>query len=940
MEGPAEPEKPEGKEAAGSPSEKEAQPPPRSPWKSWVSLGGGIILMLLGAAACAVLFRPAWILNPVLDVIAKDERKVELGDARWISPREMELSDLRIGPTNRIGKARIEFDYREFLGLEPAHEKSDREAIRLTDIALDRLGEIGSADLHLDLGRVVEAARGRPGVPGPIPSQIVLSNLTLPAVGRVGAVQMNFDFWDAVSSARDPIKRLVEPPRYAEAAITGIPMSPTGQVNIGRIDFDLGRAIAIAMAPTNAPMSSLTNLFDLTMSGISIGPTGKVDTVRARINLAPAIAAARNQTNTITRTMTGLTELAISGVDLGSAARMDSIRLRLDLSSAIAAAIRPDAPPFPGQTNKMNLIDVNIKGLSVGPSGRVETAHARIDARTALAAARDPSGVAAHGLTGLTEFGFSGIAFGTTGRIESVSLNLELASLVAAAIRPGAMTPVPGRTNLNELIISNVTLGDMGRIRSLRLRFDALAALRAFQRAAKTGGQPELMIEEILVDRPQLSIARQDIQAMQESSKARGPRAPQGPLVEIDHVKIVEGLLQVKGLGPTLPPLPIPLDQVVSNVVFGATRDHPSASKTLTIHVHNWTLRSPYDPIATVLRLESIAISFSIRGLMENRFDRIEFLEPTIFVGQDLFWLSDLMRKDAATRPKEPENVKAWSVSDFNVRGGRVVIATQGKPELELPFVFTASQKDLKFVSLRDLHLNAAIEVVPISLDYRERYGITVNNLRGRLEFALPRGNRDANNVVNTLNADRIAWKDVSASNSWVSVTFDVNGIYGRFGGESYGGYVNGDGTLLFKDVRDWVASVAGTELNLGAAATDLVPQHLRFTGRGSGKIIVQGRERTVLESSGEFDLLDKGRLEILALDNLMERMPDDWGVTKKDLAKIVLQAFRNYNYTSGDTDFLYRPPQSYLRAHFRGEEGKRDFDVTYDHDPQQDKTN
>lgn len=950
MEGPP-PDKPEetGKgEASSQPAENAGgepvadKRPRRGRWRSWFAWIGGAILLLLVAAALIVIFRPVWVLNPLFDAAAKDRDKIHLKGARWVSPRELELSGLMITGTNKVGRARIELDYREFIGLEPAREKGDRENIRLTDVVLARLGKIDWANLKVDLGATIAAALARGVLPEPIsiPAELIVSNLTTSATGRIGAVHMDFDFWDAVSSARNPERRLLEPPRQAEVSISGIAMGPTNRIDVARIQFDLGRAIALAMGPTNVPMTSLTNLFDLKMSGLAIGPTGKIDTVHARIDLPAAVATIMNPSNAAAYSTTGLTEIAVSGMDFGSIGRIDSMNLRLDLSEAVAAAIRPDvAPPMPGQTNLPSLVDVNISGLSIGPSGRVDTAHAKMDVRTAVAAAMDPSGAAGRGLTGLTEIGVSGIALGSTGRIETVSLNLDLAAIIATAIRPQAIQMTPGTTNLHEVVLSNIDLGDLGMIRSLRVRFDPLAAIRAFQRAARSGGQPELVIHEVIVDQPRLSIARQDIQTMQQRSAARGPKIPTGPLVEIGQVQIVEGLLQVKNLGPTLPPLPIRLDQVVSNVVFGAARDHPSAAKSLTIHVRDWTLHSPYDPLATVIQLKSIAISFSVRGLAENRLDRMEFVEPTIYVGQDLFWLSDLIKKEAAMRGKSEGEKKVWSVGEFDVRGGRVIVATQGKPDLELPFVFTASQKDLRFVSLRDLHLNAVIDVVPVSLDYRERYGIAVDNLWGKLEFALPRGNRNANNVVNTLKADRIAWKDLSASNSWVSVTFDVNGIYGRFGGESYGGYINGDGTLLFKNERDWVASVAGTKVDLGDAAADLVPQHVRLTGRGTGTVVVQGRERTILETSGKFQLIDQGKLEILALDEVLKRIPSDWSVTKKDLAKIVLEAFRNYHYTSGDTDFLYRPPQSYLRANFRGVEGKRDFEVTYDHEPQ-DTTN
>lgn len=725
-----------------------AVPRPRRPRRRWARLGLGLVVvgaLLIGAAAWVVVRRPVWILRPILTAAGGDI-PIDLESARWVSASELEVTGFSMGGSNRVGSASIGFDYREFIGREPGHERGDSETLRLKDIVVGGLGSIGSADLQADLGLVVAAGLNRDS-------------------GGVGNA-----------------------PSPAELVLSDLAMGPSGRVDSIRFRFDLGGAIALAMGSSNAPVAGTARMADVNLTGLSMLPTGRVEAVRAQV---------------------------------------------------------------------------------------------------------------------------------------------DLAKVIAAVTRPGGVPAARAETNLTEVIVSGVSLGPAGYVDSVRARFDPAGIVRALMDATKTGGQPELVIEEISIDRPHLSITREEILEHQQRSAARETPKPGGPLVEIRRVQVSEGLVQVKNLAPGLPPLPIPIDQVVSNVVFGAGRDHPSAAKPLTIHIRDWTLRSPYDPLATVLRLQSIAISFSVRGLLENRLESIEFVEPTIFLGQDLFWFSDLLQKEAARLPAG----KPWTVGDFGIRGGRVIVATQGETELELPLVFAAQQREMQVGTLQDMHLSAEIEVVPVSLDYRERYGIAVDNLRGKLEFALPRGKAGANNVVNTLKADRIAWKDLSSSNTWVSVTFDVNGVYGQFGGEGYGGYVNGDATLMFKETREWVAAVAATGVDLGGAVGDVVPEHVRLTGRGSGTVVVRGRERIIRECTGKFGLLDKGRLEIVALDELLGRIPADWDVTKKDLAGIVLNAFRTYHYTSGEADFSYKPPLSYLRAHFRGTEGKRDIDVSYKHD-------
>lgn len=705
-------------------------------------------------------------------------------------------------------------------------------------------------------------------------SELEISGLSVGASNRVGSASVGFDVWEFIGAESEggPGDREV-------VRLTDVRVGALGSVGSARLDADLGSAVAAILKRDAGGAGIRPNPAELVLTDLAMGPTGRVDSIRFRFDLSDAIAGALNPARR------GLgaaspAEIAISGVALSSTGRLESARVQFDLGGAIAQAVGPSNAPM-AETARM--ADVNLTGLSMLPTGGVTSVRAQVD----------------------------------------------LARIMGVAMRPDEVPPTVARTNLTEVLVSGISLGEAGSVDAVRVRFDPAGVIRALLRAAKTGSQPELAIEEIFVDRPHLAITREAILEHQQRSAERETPKPGGPLVEIGRVQVSEGLVQVKNLGQGLPPLPIPIDQVISNVVFGAGRDHPSAGKLLSVHIDDWTLRSPYDPLATVLRLQSIDISFSVRGLLENRLESIEFVEPTIFLGQDLFWFSELLQKEASQLPAG----KPWTVGNFAVRGGRVIVATQGEAELELPIVFAAQQREMRVGALQDMHLSAAIEVVPVSLDYRARYGLAVDNLRGKLEFALPRNKEGANNVVNTLNADRIAWKDLSSSNLWVSVTFDVDGIYGQFGGEGYGGYVNGDVTLLFKDTREWVASLAATKVDLGAAAADVVPEQVRLTGRGSGTVVVRGREREIRECTGKFALLDKGRLEIVALDELLGRIPVDWDVTRKDLVGIVLNAFRTYHYTSGEADFSYKPPLSYLRAHFRGTEGKRDIDVSYKHD-------
>lgn len=707
----------------------------------------------------------------------------------------------------------------------------------------------------------------------------------------------------------------------AELEITGLSVAGSNRVAVASIGFDWGELLGLEPAQGGGDRETLR------LEDISIGGLGSIGSAQLDMDMGLAASVALRRDAALAQATPSPAELLLRGISAGSTGSVGSVRFQFDLGEAIAGTLDPTRRP----AADARPAEMAIAGAMMASTGRLDAATIRFDLRSAISSAMGRTNVPAGGTAPLAEVQLTGLSALPTGGVDAVRGQLDIPAAIAAAFRPDDPGPSRRHSNLTEVVVSGVSLGPLGRVDSVRARFDLAGAVRSIVRAIRAGHQPELEIREMLVDRPHLEITREEILGLQQRSADRETPQPGGPLIEIGRLEVNQGLVQVKNLGPGIPPLPIPLDQVISNVVFGATRDHPSAGKPLTVHIRDWTLRSPYDPLATVLRLGSIAISFSVRGLMDNRLDSIEFVEPTIFLGQDLFWFSDLLQKEAANLPEG----KPWTVGRFIIRGGRVVVATQGEAELELPLVFASQQQEMRIGALQDMHLSAAIEVVPVSLDYRERYGIAVDNLRGKLEFALPRDKGGANNVVNTLKADRIAWKDLSSSNAWVSVTFDVNGVYGQFGGEGYGGYVNGDATLLFKDARDWVGSVAATEVDLGGAAADIVPEQIRLTGRGSGTVVVRGQERLIRECTGKFALLDNGRLEIVALDELLSRVPAEWDVTRQDLAKIVLNAFRTYHYTSGEANFSYKPPLSFLRAHFLGAEGKRDFDVSYRHDPE-----
>jgi hypothetical protein len=286
--------------------------------------------------------------------------------------------------------------------------------------------------------------------------------------------------------------------------------------------------------------------------------------------------------------------------------------------------------------------------------------------------------------------------------------------------------------------------------------------------------------------------------------------------------------------------------------------------------------------------------------------------------------------------PKVSSARNPWSIGEFEIRGGAVTIASLGQPNFRLPLVFEAEQTNLILTTFSDLHLKSRFRVPKVTLDYRHNYGLYIEDLEGELEFALPRNQINANNIVNRLIIRQIAWKDLKANNLWLSVTFDENGIYGGFGGSAYSGYVNGQASLFFTNNFQWTISLAAADIKLLPITQTLSPDKVLIEGAANGKIVAHGQSTLVHKTEGIFKMQGAGKFEILALDELIKKLPKEWNHTKQDLTKILLEAFRDYHYSKGQATFAYAPPLSSIKIHFDGQEGQRNFDLNYHHVPEE----
>lgn len=400
-------------------------------------------------------------------------------------------------------------------------------------------------------------------------------------------------------------------------------------------------------------------------------------------------------------------------------------------------------------------------------------------------------------------------------------------------------------------------------------------------------------------------------------------------VLEIGKLRITDGYLFVDNIGPGIPAIPIRVGQdtplEINNIYLGKPTQGAAARELQTATVQGLTIRSFVDPLVPVLSFDKITIQFSWEGLSQDRIESLLVEGPRVYIGPHLFWFSDEWQK---LKPTAKEGkTGSWKLQKLDVSNGHLTISAFGEPGLPMPFTFSIHSKDVDLGDLSKLSLHNEIVVEPQDLNYPE-YSIAVKNLHGQVQFKLPLSDTRANNVVPTVFLDEVTWKKISATQVWSSVTFDRKGIYGRLGGASYQGYISGGFSILFDAGFPWQGWIDLNNVSAQELAAKVVPEDFSITGKFKGRINVKGQAKELSTGAGSLSLLSPGKMEIKAIDNFLNKLPDAWSETKKDLAKIGLEALRSYDYTSGKLDLGYQDPTSNLILDLDGKQGKRHFEL------------
>jgi len=400
---------------------------------------------------------------------------------------------------------------------------------------------------------------------------------------------------------------------------------------------------------------------------------------------------------------------------------------------------------------------------------------------------------------------------------------------------------------------------------------------------------------------------------------------------KIRSLRIINGRATLTDLGVELPDIGFNLDTNLQEVPLSG--DIRRANNEIQeVDLVDLTIRSPHDPFVPVLNFATIRLRFSLAQILDQEIGEVIFQRPTINVGKELFWYADeLKRRQTAPAAGAPVAQLAasqsnWRIDKFRVEEGGLVVANAGHAGVAVPFEFSTEADNLRFNDLGDLKLKVKLAIR--EGDYRfPSYQLKFKQLKGGLDFGLP-PDTNARNVVQQFFAKTATWKQFSAGQLWLSVTYDINGIYGRFGGAAYDGYVNGQFDFYMQPDTPWTGWVSGSQVNLKQITDVLAPQNFQMDGPASFDVEVNGLNHVIERLTGNFRTKKPGKLKIGKIDQIIASLPDTWTSIKHESMRITLETLRDFDYTTGNGDFWYAGDKGHLALKMRGPHGSRNFDI------------
>jgi len=367
---------------------------------------------------------------------------------------------------------------------------------------------------------------------------------------------------------------------------------------------------------------------------------------------------------------------------------------------------------------------------------------------------------------------------------------------------------------------------------------------------------------------------------------------------------------------------------VLTGLRLGKPDATPEMDQERTVEIGAVNISSPMDPLAPVFFFPLTKITYTYREIWHHQIREFDMVRPTIYLGEDLFWLTKELKAQQKERVTGTGVGAPWTIGHFEVSFGRMAFNAFGQPVVRFPFYYNTQVDNIRFDQLDQISAKTTINIADLTQDYPD-YKVEIEHLNGKVYFNWPPTDANANNAGYSLSIQEISWNNIPAKNVNVGVYFDPQGVYGKLTNATCeGGLLNGNFEFYYADNFKWNADFFAQKVNCQPIAEKLVGKYAAMTGELDGSLAVQGQSTRILNCSGKLALPNPGTLEIKSMDDLLKRIPADMLQIKKDAIKLAIDAFKTYPYDKGLLTINYRPAGGLSTLHLDGPLGARDFSV------------
>jgi hypothetical protein len=201
----------------------------------------------------------------------------------------------------------------------------------------------------------------------------------------------------------------------------------------------------------------------------------------------------------------------------------------------------------------------------------------------------------------------------------------------------------------------------------------------------------------------------------------------------------------------------------------------------------------------------------------------------------------------------------------------------------------------------------------------------------GKIVFNLPIKDKD-NNLVQVFKADWLRYKQFRIHDVALSVTFDANGIYSQIWAKGYGGDLQGAFNLYLDDNLSWDGWVAGTSVDMRQLTDTLTPTYFTMSGNIDFKLIAQGDKSSLYQATAECRNRNSGRMQIVALDEVIASVPKDWSDAQRKWVIKALETVRDFAFNTCTIDLRLYGLEGNVTMRLKGPDGQRNFEI-HSHD-------